>query len=76
MNKAKVRPMGEVLVTIIIGVPSLFWGTRMTLSGFYERQQAIQSGHQASSTRLWIGAGLMILGIAFLGIAAMSAFTV
>ena len=60
--------MEELVAAVVIGVPSLFWGTRMTVSGYYERQQAIQSGRQASSTKLGIGAGLMILGIALLSI--------
>jgi hypothetical protein len=60
----------EFLAAAVIGVPSLFWGTRMTLSGFYERQQAIHRGRSASSTKLWVGAGLMILGIALLGVVA------
>jgi hypothetical protein len=60
--------MGESLVAVVIGVPSLFWGTRMTFSGFYERQLAIENGRQASSAKLVIGAGLMILGIALLSI--------
>jgi hypothetical protein len=64
----------EVLAAIVFGVPSLFWGTRMTLSGYYERQQAIQSGRQASSTKLGIGTGLMILGIALLGAVAKGVF--
>jgi hypothetical protein len=61
----------EFVAVVVIGVPSLFWGTRMTLSGFYEREQAVHSGRSAFSTKLWVGAGLMILGIAHLGIAAM-----
>ena len=60
----------EFLAIVVIGVPSLFWGTRMTLSGFHERQQAIQGGRSALSIKLWIGVGLMILGIAHLAIAA------
>ena len=64
--------MGEMLVAVVIGVPSLFWGTRMTLSGYHEREQAILSGQQASSTKLGIGAGLMILGIALLAIVAQA----
>ena len=66
--------VGEMLVAVVIGVPSLFWGTRMTVSGFYERQQAIQTGRPASSTKLGIGTGLMILGIAFLGAVAKAVF--
>jgi hypothetical protein len=61
----------EFVAAVVIGVPSLFWGTRMTVSGFCEREQAVHSGRPAFSTKLWVGAGLMILGIAHLGIAAM-----
>jgi len=59
----------DFIVAVVLGVPSLFWETRMTLSGYYERQQAIQCGRSASSIKLAVGALLMILGIALVGIA-------
>jgi hypothetical protein len=68
--------MGSALAAIVIGVPSLFWGTRMTISGLYEQQQAAHERRRPFSVKLWVGAGLMILGIALLWVVAMAAFTV
>jgi hypothetical protein len=48
----------------------------MTISGFHEQQQAAQDERRAFSAKLWMGAGLMIVGIALLWIVAMAALTV
>jgi uncharacterized membrane protein SpoIIM required for sporulation len=58
----------DFLTAAVIGVPSLFWGTRLTFSGFYERQHAIENGQKAPSAKLATGTVLMILGIALLGV--------